>query len=261
MMNEVNHVEAADPRWKGIYKAGGAAALIIAVLLVCEIIVFTVWPQPTTAIGYFQLFQSNWLIGLLDLDLLGMVAYILFVPVIVALYVILRRHAEGLMAVATVLFFVGISTFFATNTAFSLLSLSGQYAVTMAEAERAVFLAAGEALLTTFNVGAFQVSYVIVSAAWLMIAVVMLRSSVFSRFTAYSGILTGASAIGAVALEHTPVVGDIFALLVAAYFAAIVFLAIWVVLTGRRLYRRGRFGVKSCSLTFEDLLGLESKDD
>ncbi len=211
----------------------------MAVLLACEIAVFSLWPQPTTAIGYFELFQSNWLIGLLDLDLLGMVAYVLLVPVILALYVTLRRYGEGLMAVATTLFFVGISTFFATNTAFSLFSLSGQYAAATTEAERAMFLAAGEASLTTFNVGAFQVSYVIVSAAWLMIAVVMLRSTVFTRSTAYSGILTGATAIGAVALEHTPIVGDIFALLVAAYFAAIVFLAIWVVLTGRTLRQLG----------------------
>ena len=39
-----------------------------------------------------------------------------------------------------------------------------------------------------------------------------------------------------IVLEHTPVIGDLFALLVSIYFATIVFLAIWVVLTGRRLY-------------------------
>jgi hypothetical protein len=72
-----------------------------------------------------------------------------------------------------------------------------------------------------------------------MIGIVMLRSSVFGKATAYSGILTGATAIVAIAMEHTPVVGDIFWLLVSAYFAAIVFLAVWVVLTGRRLYRLG----------------------
>ncbi len=230
---------AADGRWQGLYKAGGVAAPVIAVLLACEIAVFGVWPQPTTAIGYFKLFQSNWLIGLLDLDLLGMVAYALFVPVILALYFVLRRISEGLMAVATALFFVGISAFFATNTAFSLLSLSQQYTAAATETQRSLFLAAGEAMLTTFNVGAFQVSYAIVSAAWLMIATVMLRSSIFGKATACSGILAGATAIMAIAMEHTPVVGDIFWLLISAYFAAIVFLAVWVVLTGRRLYRLG----------------------
>jgi hypothetical protein len=231
--------ETADSAWKSLYRIGGTAALIIAVLLVCEIIIFTVWPQPSTVIGYFTLFRSNWLVGLLDLDLLGMVGYVLFVPVILAFYVALRRVNEAFMAIATALFFVGISAYFATNTAFSLLSLSDQYAAATTEAERSMFLAAGQAMLTTFNVGAFQVSYLIVSAAWLMISVVMLRSRVFGRVAACSGILTGATAIGAVALEHTPVIGDIFALLLSVYFAAIVFLVIWVVLTGRKLYQLG----------------------
>ena len=231
--------ETADSAWKSLYRVGGTCALIIAVLLVCEIIVFAVWPQPSTVIGYFTLFRGNWLVGLLDLDLLGMVAYVLFVPVILALYVALRRANEAFMAIATALFFVGISVFFATNTAFSMLSLSDQYAAATTDAQRSMFLAAGQAMLTTFNVGAFQVSYVIVSAAWLMISAVMLRSSVFGRVAAYSGILAGATAIGAVALEHTPVIGGLFALLVSVYFTAIVFLAIWVVLTGRKLYQLG----------------------
>lgn len=190
-------------------------------------------------IGYFTLFRGNWLIGLLDLDLLGMVGYVLFIPVILAIYVALRRVNEAFMAIATALFFVGISAYFATNTAFSMLSLSDQYAAATTEAERSMFLAAGQVMLTTFNVGAFQVSYLIVSAAWLMISVVMLRSRVFGRVAAYSGILAGATAIGALALEHTRVIGDLFVLLISMYFAAIVFLAIWVVLTGRKLYQLG----------------------
>jgi hypothetical protein len=59
-------------------------------------------------------------------------------------------------------------------------------------------------LVTLFNVGAFQVSYVIVSAAWLMISAVMLKRSIFGRVAAYAGIMASATAIGAVALEHTP---------------------------------------------------------
>jgi hypothetical protein len=134
MTNQVTYAKTTDSVWKNLYKVGGVAALIIAVLLVCEIIVFAVWPQPSTVIGYFTLFRSNWLVGLLDLDLLGMVAYVLFVPVILAFYVALRRANEAFMAIATALFFVGISVFFATNTAFSMLSLSGEYAAATTDA-------------------------------------------------------------------------------------------------------------------------------
>ncbi len=237
MKDQKPELRTTDSRWNGLYKMGGVAAMIITVLLVCEIIVFSVWRQPSTVMGYFALFQENWLVGLLDLDLLGMIAYFLFIPLMLAIYIALRQASESLMAIGTVLFFVGIAVFFSTNTAFSLLTLSNAYASAATEAQKAMFLAAGQALYTMFYVNQFQVSYVIISMAWLMIAIVMLRSNIFSQVNAYSGILAGASGIGAVALEHIPGIGDNLLVLVSIYFSAIVFLAIWVFLTGRRLFQ------------------------
>lgn len=209
---------------------------MIAVLLLGEIVVYAILPSPSTTIEYFALFRDNWLAGLLTLDLLGMISYILFVPMILALYMALRRASESVMVVATALFFVGVADFFATNTAFPVLSLSSQYATAQTDAERAMFLAAGQTMLTLFDENAFLVSYVIVSAAWTMIAGVMLRSNVFSRMTAYAGILAGTAGIAAVVLEHT-LAKDALFLAISLYFAAIVFLFVWVVLAGRRLYR------------------------
>jgi hypothetical protein len=99
-----------------------------------------------------------------------------------------------------------------------------------------MFLAAGQAMFTLFNENAFLVSYVLVSAAWTMIAGVMLRSQVFSRTTGYAGILAGAAGIVAVVLEHILMREALF-VAISLYFVAIVFLFIWVVLTGRRLYQ------------------------
>ena len=129
--------------------------------------------------------------------------------------------------------------FLATNTAFPALVLSDQYAAATTDEDRALALAAGQAMFALFNENAFLVSYVLVSAAWMLIAAVMLRSAVFSRITACAGILAGGSGIVAVALEHIAGGGRLRAVAIAVYFAAIVFLFIWVVLTGRRLYRLG----------------------
>jgi hypothetical protein len=228
-----------NPRWRGLYKTGGVAALIIAVLLIGEIAVYSVLPRSSTAAEHFAVFNDNWLAGLLTFDLLGMIAYILFIPTILALYLALRRNSESIMLMATILFFVGITDFLATNTSFSMLSLSHQYAAATTDAERSMFLAAGQTMLTLFNENAFLVSYVIVSAAWTMISIVMLRSHVFSRITAYAGILAGSTGIIAVVLEHVSSIPVILTISIALYFAAIVFLFIWVVLTGRRLLRFG----------------------
>jgi hypothetical protein len=141
------------------------------------------------------------------------------------------------MATATVLFIVGIAAFFATNTAFAVLALSQEYSMATTDAERAAILAAGHAMFTLFNDGAFLVSYVIVSASWAMVALAMLRSRTFGRATAYAGVLGGTTGIFAVVLEHA---GEgLVPPAIALYFAAMVFLFAWVVLIGRRLSRLG----------------------
>jgi len=232
-MEEAPKPETDALRWIGLYRTGGVTALLIALLLLGEVVVYAVFPRPRTAIEHFELFQNNWLAGLLTLDLLGMVSYLLFVPTILALYVALRSSRQAVMAVATALFFVGIADFFATNTAFPVLALSNQYASATTDAERTIVLAAGQAMFALFNENAFLVSYVIVSAAWTMIATAMLRSSLFSRASAYTGILAGGTGIIAVVLEH--ISDSLVAVAVPLYFAAIVLLLLWVVLVGHRL--------------------------
>jgi hypothetical protein len=227
--------EIADYRWQSLYRLGGVTALIIALLLIGEIVVYAVLPRPATAIEYFAIFHDNWLAGLLYFDLLGMISYLLFIPTILALYMALHHTSETAMIVATALFFIGIADFFATNTAFSVLTLSSQYATAKTEAERAMFLTAGQTMVTLFNENAFLVSYVIVSAAWAMISAVMLRSTLFSHSIAYAGILAGTTGIAAVILEH--ISASTLFIAIALYFVAIVSLFVWAVLVGRRLYQ------------------------
>jgi hypothetical protein len=238
-MVQVIKQKSIPSHWQSLYKIGGIAGLIISALLIGEIIVYAILPRASTALEHFALFSDNWLAGLLTFDLLGMVAYLLFVPLILALYGVLRRANAALMIVATVFFFVGIAEFFATNTAFSMLTLSQQYAAATTSADRATYLAAGQAMLTLFNENAFLVSYVIVSGAWLMLSVVMLKSTVFSRITACAGILAGGAGIIAVVLEHVSATQAVLTISIFLYFAAIVFLFVWVVLTGLRLYKLG----------------------
>jgi len=48
-------------------------------------------PPPTEVIDYFRLFKNNSFLGLLSLDLLLIVDYILMIPIFFALYIVLRR--------------------------------------------------------------------------------------------------------------------------------------------------------------------------
>ena len=222
--------------WSSLYKVGGAAAAVTAVLIPIQVIVFIMWPPPLggTATDWFKLFQESWLIGLLSLDLLLMADYILLMPIILALYVVLRRKGEALMAMGAVLFFVAISIYFASNTAFEMLSLSQQHAAATADAQKTVLLGAGQAMLATYQGTAFYVSYLLGSVAGILISAVMLRSDVFSRVAGYAGIAGNAIGLGL----YLPAVG-----IVLGVFSGLV-LWVWYILIAVGLIRLGRAAPK-----------------
>jgi len=232
-MAQINGEETADPRWKGLYKASGAAALTMLVLMVIQIIIFIAWPPPGTVDAYFTLFQNNWLLGLLSLDLLYIANNVLMILIYLALYAALKRASESSMAIALALGLVGIAAYFASNTAFEMLSLSNQYAAATTEAQSTMFLGAGQAMLEIYKGTAFAVYYVLNAAALLIFAAVMLRSNIFSKVTAYIGILAGVLMI----IPSTAgTLGLYFAL------ASLVPWAIFSVLIARRFFQLGQPG-------------------
>jgi hypothetical protein len=215
-----------------LYRLAGAGALISAVFIPIQVLVFIIWPPPLegTAVDWFTLFQDNPLVGLLDLDLLLVADNVLLVPIFLSLYVLLRRDSESVMAIATALGFLGIVFFIASNPAFEMLSLSDQYAAATTEAQRSTFLAAGEAMLATWQGTTFQAAYILGSFAGIAVGAVMLRSGVFSNLTGYMAILANAVGLGL----YVPVVGVYISI------SSVLFLEIWYILVARRLFQLGQ---------------------
>ncbi|MFC1972481.1 hypothetical protein ACFLVE_03645, partial [Chloroflexota bacterium] len=128
---------------------------------------------------------------------------------------------------------VGIAAYFASNTAFEMLSLSGQYAAATTDAQRAIFLGAGQVMLEIYKGTAFDVYYVLTAVALLIISAVMLRSNIFSKITAYVGILMGVLML---VPSTAGTIGLYFALI------SLVPTAIWLILITRRLFQLGQPG-------------------
>lgn len=192
MENQVTNTKTSDSDWKSLYKIGGIAAVLMFVLTLIQSLVFITNPPPSTVIDYFTLFQKNKILGLLDLDFLLIVINILLIFIYLALYTALKRFNKSYTAIALVIGLVGTTLFFASREAtFGMLSLSNQYATAATDAERAMLLAAGQALLTIYNGTAFDLSYVLGGIVVLIFSVVMLQSNVFSKATAYLGITMG----------------------------------------------------------------------
>ncbi len=230
--------------WKPLYTVGGAAALLAAGLemaaALIAVISSTSGPAPSTVIGWFTLLQHNQFLGLVGLGLFDIAAVALLVPMFLAMYIALRRASASFMAIATTLGFVGIAVYLATETAFSMLSLSSQYAAATTDAQRALFLAAGQAMLAE-QVGAgtgTYMAFVLIGVAGLIIATVMLWSNIFGKVTAAVGIL--ANGITLAYYIGLPFVSMRPSLLI--YSASGLVYLIWIILVGLRLFTLAQGG-------------------
>ncbi len=182
--------EIADFPLSGLYKPGGIAALICAgmyfVTMAIYIPAYQVAPPPATVLEWFTLFQANALTGLFFLGLADVIISILWCPLSLALYTILKQSNHAWATIATAFVFVGVATFLATNTAWAMLYLSNQYAVTTTEAQRSTLLSAGQALVAVAE-GARMLP--LISLAGMILSILMLRHKMFSKATAWTGIL------------------------------------------------------------------------
>lgn len=230
---QATNPEIEDSSWKSLYKVGGIAALAVVAIAVIQAPIFILFPQPTTVIGHFTQFQSNKLLGLVDLDLILILAEACNVPILFALYAALRRFNPALLTIALTLGLGGIAFFFAVNPTFSMLYLSDQYAAAATDVQRAAFLAAGEALVANYNGTAFGLFFILSGVADLIIAAVMLRSGVFNKATAFTGMAVGAMLL----VPPLPVLGMIA--LVLSYIVILPSM-IWNILVAIRLFQLGR---------------------
>jgi hypothetical protein len=178
-------------RWKPLYTIAAYAALTIVFFMPVQMIIYFIWPPPETVTGWFWLFQQNAIIGLLDMDLLLSLDYLLLAMVYLALYVALKRYEPSLMAVALVLQLLAISIYFASTSAFEMLTLSSLYEAAPTEEEKAQLLAAGQAVLAGWQGTAFNMSYILGGLSLIIASIVMYRTDMFRKTISRLGIIMG----------------------------------------------------------------------
>jgi len=221
-----------DLGWSPLYRLAGMAAAVAALMTPLAITVFAIWPPPYDkgAAKWFELFQDNKILGLVSLDLLFVVVNVLMIPVMLGLYVALRRVSPSYITLAVVTFFVGLAAYFTTNPALEMLSLSNQYADATTEAQRTAAVGAGDALLAGFEGTAFHVNYVLAQIAGIVVGLVILRNGVFSRRIGWLMVVGNAVGFGL----YIPVVG----LGLSALAGAILW--VWMIAMARGFFLIGR---------------------
>ena len=227
-----------DAGWDALCRIGGIATFILmAYSLATMVQLVVLGGQPATAAEAFNLLQNSRLLGLLRLDLPTMLALPLYYLVFLGLFAALRRSDSAYATLSASLAFVGVTLVLATPTALSMLSLSEKYAAATTEPMRLQFLAAGEAVLAAniwHGTGAIIGGLLLQSGA-VLISVVMLRSSVFSKTVAYVGIVTHGLDLAHVLLGPlVPGAGFVLMALAGPLYL------IWFPLVGSRLLRLGK---------------------
>jgi len=192
--------------WKALYLVGGIAALLAFSIFRrnwgVELMTFSGFglfdvPEtwPVTTFEWYELLQLDRYISLSLLGLYDVINYALVGLIFMALYGALRGANRGARLVALVSGLVGVTVFISSNPAVDMLALSERYSTTASVTERPLVLAAGEALLAHHNpVGPYHgtgyyISLFLVLVAGLIFSIVMLRSDVFNKWTAITGIL------------------------------------------------------------------------
>ena len=246
----------ADFSWKSLYTVGGVAALMAGVLfrrnLAVEVSMFSKVFAPAAVSDWFELLQNNRLLGLTYLHVFDLVNYALVGLMFLALYTVLNRVNKSSAAIAAGCALLGIAVYFSTNTALSMLSLSEQYAAATTDVQRSLLLSAGQSMLALnrfSSSGAHPgtgglISLLLMATAVMIASFVMMRSNVFTRLTAYVGIVAGALDLAyCFAYVFFPKAdGHILALLFIP--AAGLLLMVWHTMVGWKLCQLARFEQK-----------------
>ena len=242
-----SYTESADPRWQGVYRLGGVAALITVLVALVDIILSflpgerDVEPSRLSATEWFSRFEDNRFLALRDLGLWNIFNTTLAVPVHLALYGSHRRTtSQPFAALAAILSFIGAAVYAANNKALPMLALSEKYAAASTDAERARLAAAGQAMLAQgedFTPGSF-VGFFLTEVGGIVMGVTMLRSRVFGRLNAWAGI-AGSSLLLAFTVWATFVPAAFRRAMPLAMGGGILSMA-WNILTARRLFELGQ---------------------
>lgn len=178
-------------KWKLLYKIAAITSIVMVVLIPLQILIFAISFPPDTIEGWFSLFKENWFLGLIHLDLLLIIDNVLVAIMYLAFYVSLKKKNESLMAIALLLGVLGISAYFASNTAFEMLSISNLYNTAVTEIDKNMYLTVGQMAISSWQGTAFDIYYVLNGITLLIISCVMYKTNIYSKKAAIAGIISG----------------------------------------------------------------------
>ncbi len=220
--------------WKSLCKIGGIATTIQLICVMSTMIVlFTLGGEPGTVEEYFTVLQNDRLIGLLRMDLGSIINVALYPLTFLGLYATLRKAKEAHAVLAVTICMAGVVLWLGSHSAFSILSLSDQYAAATTEAQKAQLFAAGQAIIASdmwHSTGAL-VAGIFMQSGLVVFSIIMLPGNIFSKATAIVGVVThGLDLLHVVISIFTPEVSFLLMWIAGPLYP------IWFVMIARNLF-------------------------
>ena len=186
-----------DPDRRGLFRAGGVSAVVVAALYVLITGLYVTVGQVPTDVDARLIYLARHEAAWWAIVWLSIFTDLLYVPVAAALYAALAQvNRNAMLAGAGLLALFVILDLAITWPAYAvLISLGGDFAATTSDAQRTALLATASypaAVLDSSLLGAYII--LVPGLGLLVIGLVILRST-FGRSAAYLGVATGIAAI------------------------------------------------------------------
>jgi hypothetical protein len=221
---------------RNLYVMAALAAMVIALCIVLQFAVYAILPPPESVTGWFELFRRSKITGLIEMDILLTINYLLFVVVFMALWAALRKSNPMLTFIALLIQLLAIAAYFTSGGALEMLELSQQYDARGSYVDNIILRAAGESVLSGWHGTACNVSYMLSGIAVFTMSFVMMKSHVFSKANAYPGIVAG---ILMIVLHGIGKLGAITAVI------SLLPVVPWMILMGFRFLKLSRARIKA----------------
>jgi len=183
--------------WRPLYRTGAIAPLVALALYIGEFALMAFGePFPATIEEWYALAQRSKLLTLCYLNSPDMISFSLLGVMFLALYVALRHVHPSRMLTALYFAVLGAVTFIVPRALhLALLPLSDLHAAATSEAQRAIYLAAGEGLSQVSTATPQTLGFLFMAVAGLLVSLVILQSRFFGQAAAYVGIAGFAAAL------------------------------------------------------------------
>ncbi|MBN2613048.1 MAG: hypothetical protein JXB00_15950 [Bacteroidales bacterium] len=183
-----------EKQWSVFYKIGAICALLAFLFMVAEIML-TALPDGTIAefntLQVFELYNTNRFMAMRNMGLINIFATTLALPVYFALYGLHRDKQKVAAAFALLLCVVSYAIFMADNAVFPFIHLADKYLNTSSADEKAILLAAGEALFAkgaSHTPGTFP-GFFLGQIAGIIVSIVIIKGKILKKSAGITGLI------------------------------------------------------------------------